>query len=115
MISAANHVPLTPLSFLARARRAFQIADEALRPLPADGTGAGEILIRSNTVAAGCLDDEAATEQAFRGGWFHTGDLGVMHADGYIELTDRSKDIISAAGRTSPRSRWRRRSPPTLT
>jgi fatty-acyl-CoA synthase len=75
-----------------------QIADEQLRPLPADGTSTGEIMIRSNTVAAGYLDDEAATEEAFRGGWFHTGDLGVMHPDGYIELTDRSKDIIISGG-----------------
>jgi len=75
-----------------------QIADDKLRPLPADGSSAGEILIRSNTVAAGYLDDAAATAEAFRGGWFHTGDLGVMHADGYIELTDRSKDIIISGG-----------------
>jgi fatty-acyl-CoA synthase len=75
-----------------------QIADDKLRPLPADGTSTGEILIRSNTVAAGYLDDEAATQEAFRGGWFHTGDLGVMHPDGYIELTDRSKDIIISGG-----------------
>jgi fatty-acyl-CoA synthase len=75
-----------------------QIADEQLRPCPADGTSTGEILIRSNTVAAGYLDDAPATEEAFRGGWFHTGDLGVMHPDGYIELTDRSKDIIISGG-----------------
>ena len=75
-----------------------QIADDKLRPRPADGTSTGEILIRSNTVAAGYLDDEAATAEAFRGGWFHTGDLGVMHPDGYIELTDRSKDIIISGG-----------------
>jgi fatty-acyl-CoA synthase len=74
------------------------IADDQLRPLPSDGVSAGEILIRSNTVAAGYLDDDQATEQAFRGGWFHTGDLGVMHPDGYIELTDRSKDIIISGG-----------------
>jgi fatty-acyl-CoA synthase len=66
--------------------------------VPADGKTTGEILIRSNTVAAGYLDDPQATEEAFRGGWFHTGDLGVMHPDGYIELTDRSKDIIISGG-----------------
>ena len=69
-----------------------------LPPVPADGTSTGEILIRSNTVAAGYLDDDQATAEAFRGGWFHTGDLGVMHPDGYIELTDRSKDIIISGG-----------------
>src|SRR5580693_6070322 len=75
-----------------------QIADGKLAPLPADGTSTGEIVIRSNTVAAGYLDDDAATAEAFRGGWFHTGDLAVMHPDGYIELTDRSKDIIISGG-----------------
>ena len=49
-------------------------------------------------MTAGYLDDRAATEEAFRGGWFHTGDLGVVHPDGYVELTDRSKDIIISGG-----------------
>jgi fatty-acyl-CoA synthase len=75
-----------------------RIADGQLRTVPADGTTTGEILIRSNTVTAGYLDDDEATEEAFRGGWFHTGDLGVMHPDGYIELTDRRKDIIISGG-----------------
>ena len=74
------------------------VADEQLRPVPADGRTVGEILVRSNTVTAGYLDDHAASEQAFRGGWFHTGDLGVLHDDGYVELTDRSKDIIISGG-----------------
>jgi fatty-acyl-CoA synthase len=75
-----------------------QVADDQLRPVPADGATSGEILVRSNTVAAGYLDDDEATEEAFRGGWFHTGDLGVMHPDGYIELTDRRKDVIISGG-----------------
>ena len=75
-----------------------QVADNDLRPVPADGKTAGEVLVRSNTVAAGYLDDEQATDDAFRGGWFHTGDLGVLHRDGYIELTDRSKDVIISGG-----------------
>jgi fatty-acyl-CoA synthase len=75
-----------------------QVADSKLQPVPADGASTGEILIRSNTVAAGYLDDPGATEEAFRGGWFHTGDLGVVHPDGYIELTDRSKDVIISGG-----------------
>jgi fatty-acyl-CoA synthase len=74
------------------------VADPELRPVPAGSGTAGEILIRSNTVAAGYLDDPGATEKAFSGGWFHTGDLGVVHPDGYIELTDRSKDIIISGG-----------------
>ena len=75
-----------------------RVADGSLTPVPADGTTVGEILVRSNTVAAGYLDDEQATEEAFRGGWFHTGDLAVTHPDGYIELTDRSKDVIISGG-----------------
>lgn len=69
-----------------------------LQPVPADGRTVGEILVRSNTVTAGYLDDADASAEAFKGGWFHTGDLGVMHADGYIELTDRSKDVIISGG-----------------
>jgi fatty-acyl-CoA synthase len=74
------------------------VADEQMRPVPADGQTAGEILVRSNTVTAGYLDDEEASNEAFAGGWFHTGDLGVVHPDGYIELTDRSKDVIISGG-----------------
>jgi fatty-acyl-CoA synthase len=58
----------------------------------------GEVIIRSNTLMAGYFQDEAATAQAFRGGWFHTGDLGVMHPDGYVELRDRAKDVIISGG-----------------
>jgi fatty-acyl-CoA synthase len=75
-----------------------RVADGQLAPVPADGRTVGEILVRSNTVAAGYLDDEQATAEAFRGGWFHTGDLAVTHPDGYIELTDRSKDVIISGG-----------------
>jgi fatty-acyl-CoA synthase len=74
------------------------VADPQLRPVPADGRTAGEILIRSNTVTAGYLHDDAASEAAFAGGWFHTGDLAVVHGDGYIELTDRAKDVIISGG-----------------
>jgi len=63
-------------------------------PVPRDGRTMGEVLLRGNTVMWGYLNDADATRQAFAGGWFHTGDLGVMHADGYLELLDRSKDII---------------------
>jgi fatty-acyl-CoA synthase len=75
-----------------------RVADGSLAPVPADGRTVGEILVRSNTVAAGYLDDEQATAEAFRGGWFHTGDLAVLHPDGYVELTDRSKDVIISGG-----------------
>ncbi|MFO0995520.1 MAG: acyl-CoA synthetase [Alphaproteobacteria bacterium] len=71
---------------------------KTLRPVPADGTTMGEVFMRGNITMKGYLKNKAATEDAFAGGWFHTGDLGVMHPDGYIELKDRSKDIIISGG-----------------
>ncbi len=65
---------------------------------PADGATIGEVVMRGNTVMKGYLKNAPATEEAFAGGWFHTGDLGVMHEDGYIELKDRAKDIIISGG-----------------
>ncbi|MDP7342319.1 MAG: acyl-CoA synthetase [Alphaproteobacteria bacterium] len=67
-------------------------------PVPADGETIGEVVMRGNTVMKGYLKNRGATEEAFAGGWFHTGDLGVMHSDGYIELKDRAKDIIISGG-----------------
>jgi fatty-acyl-CoA synthase len=64
----------------------------------ADGETMGEIVLRGNNVMAGYFRDPAATREAFAGGWFHTGDLGVMHPDGYIQLRDRAKDIIISGG-----------------
>jgi fatty-acyl-CoA synthase len=58
----------------------------------------GEVVMRGNIVMSGYFDDEAATEKAFRGGWFHSGDLGVWHPDGNVELRDRGKDIIISGG-----------------
>jgi len=69
-----------------------------MAPVPADGTTMGEVMMRGNIVMKGYLKNQAATEEAFAGGWFHTGDLGVMHPDGYIQLKDRSKDIIISGG-----------------
>ena len=66
--------------------------------VPADGQSMGEILLRGNNVMAGYFKDPAATAEAFAGGWFHTGDLGVMHPDGYVQLRDRAKDIIISGG-----------------
>ncbi len=71
---------------------------ETLEPTPADGETMGEVFMRGNVVMRGYLKNETATEDAFAGGWFHTGDLGVMHDSGYIELKDRSKDIIISGG-----------------
>ena len=66
--------------------------------VPADGDTMGEIVMRGNNVMAGYYLDPDATAEAFRGGWFHSGDLGVMHPDGYIELRDRSKDVVISGG-----------------
>jgi fatty-acyl-CoA synthase len=76
-----------------------RVADpETLRDVPADGETIGELLLRSNTLMKGYLKNRAATDEAFADGWFHTGDLAVMHADGYVEIKDRSKDIIISGG-----------------
>jgi len=69
-----------------------------MRPVPSDGTTLGEVMMRGNVVMKGYLKDPAATEAAFAGGWFHTGDLAVRYPDGYIQLKDRSKDIIISGG-----------------
>jgi len=75
------------------------VADpETLVPVPSDGETLGEVFFRGNVVMKGYLKNPTATEEAFRGGWFHSGDLGVMHEDGYLELKDRSKDIIISGG-----------------
>ncbi|MEP0337226.1 MAG: acyl-CoA synthetase [Alphaproteobacteria bacterium] len=71
---------------------------ETMEPVPADGQTMGEIMLRGNTIMKGYLKNPAATEAAFRGGWFHTGDLAVLHADGYVEIKDRSKDVIISGG-----------------
>jgi fatty-acyl-CoA synthase len=76
-----------------------RVVDPAtMQDVPADGETIGEIVIRSNTLMKGYLTNPAATEEAFAGGWFHTGDLAVMHPDGYVEVKDRSKDIIISGG-----------------
>ena len=69
-----------------------------MRVVPADGETMGEVMFRGNIVMKGYLKNPKATDDAFRGGWFHSGDLGVLHPDGYIQLKDRSKDIIISGG-----------------
>ena len=71
---------------------------DTLEPVARDGETLGEVMMRGNVVMKGYLKNKASTEKAFEGGWFHTGDLGVMHPDGYIQLKDRSKDIIISGG-----------------
>jgi fatty-acyl-CoA synthase len=69
-----------------------------MQRVPANGETMGEVMFRGNNVMKGYLKNKVATDEAFAGGWFHSGDLGVMHADGYIQLKDRSKDIIISGG-----------------
>jgi fatty-acyl-CoA synthase len=71
---------------------------ETMQPVPADGETMGEIFFRGNIVMKGYLKNPEATQEAFKGGWFHTGDLAVMHPDGYVKIKDRSKDIIISGG-----------------
>ena len=71
---------------------------ETMKPVPRDGKTIGEVMFRGNVVMKGYLKNKLATEESFKGGWFHSGDLGVIHEDGYIQLKDRSKDIIISGG-----------------
>ncbi len=75
-----------------------RVVDKSMSDVPADGETMGEVVMRGNNVMKGYFADEAATAEAFKGGWFHSGDLGVMHPDGYVELRDRAKDIIISGG-----------------
>jgi fatty-acyl-CoA synthase len=74
------------------------IDPETMRPVPADGQTMGEVMFRGNVVMKGYLKNKSSTDKAFDGGWFHSGDLGVKHPDGYVQLRDRSKDIIISGG-----------------
>jgi fatty-acyl-CoA synthase len=75
-----------------------RVVDAAMADVPADGATLGELVLHSNTLMKGYLSNPAATAEAFKDGWFHTGDLAVMHPDGYIEIKDRAKDIIISGG-----------------
>jgi len=74
------------------------VEPQTMADVPADGSTLGELVLRSNTVMKGYLKNPAATEEVFAGGWFRTGDLAVRHPDGYVEIKDRSKDIIISGG-----------------
>jgi fatty-acyl-CoA synthase len=76
----------------------LRVVDAEMRDVPADGETMGEVVMRGNNVMKGYFEDPEATAAAFAGGWFHSGDLGVVHPDGYIELRDRKKDIIISGG-----------------
>jgi fatty-acyl-CoA synthase len=75
-----------------------RVVDEDMHDIPQDGEAMGEVVMRGNNVMSGYFRDREATETAFRGGWFHSGDLAVWHRDGNIELRDRSKDVIISGG-----------------
>ena len=76
----------------------MRVVDEEMNDVPADGETMGEIVMHGNNVMAGYFEDEDATAEAFRGGWFHSADLGVMHPDGYVQLLDRAKDVVVSGG-----------------
>jgi fatty-acyl-CoA synthase len=83
----------------AAALEGLRVTDpETLEPVPCDGKTQGELLLRGNVVMKGYLKNPDATAAAFKAGWFHTGDVAIMHPDGYIQITDRSKDVIISGG-----------------
>ncbi|CAA9446636.1 MAG: 3-methylmercaptopropionyl-CoA ligase of DmdB1 type [uncultured Rubrobacteraceae bacterium] len=75
-----------------------RVVDEEMNDVPRDGETLGEIVTRGNTVMKGYLNNEEATQEAFKGGWYHSGDVAVWHPDGYVEIRDRSKDVIISGG-----------------
>jgi acyl-CoA synthetase (AMP-forming)/AMP-acid ligase II len=100
-----RHLPAAQrASRLARQGQAYlssdlvRVVDEQMNDIPQDGQAMGEVVMRGNIVMSGYFNDDAATAKAFRGGWFHSGDLAVWHPDGNIELRDRGKDIIISGG-----------------
>jgi fatty-acyl-CoA synthase len=84
-----NYIPLETLTVM---------DPETMTQVPADGEALGEVMFRGNIVMKGYLKNRQASEEAFKGGWFHSGDLAVLHPDGYVQLKDRSKDIIISGG-----------------
>ena len=75
-----------------------RVVDETMKDVARDGETLGEVIMRGNNVMKGYFEQPEATTEAFRGGWFHSGDIAVWHPDGYIELRDRKKDIIISGG-----------------
>jgi fatty-acyl-CoA synthase len=76
----------------------LRVVDTDMRDVPRDGETLGEVVMRGDNVMLGYYRDPEATREAFAGGWFHSGDLGVMHPDGYVELRDRLKDVVISGG-----------------
>ncbi|MDQ7783664.1 MAG: acyl--CoA ligase family protein [Desulfomonilaceae bacterium] len=91
-LKARQGVPYVTAQFM-------EVVDpESMNPVPWDGETLGEIVMRGNNVMLGYYRQDEATEEAFKGGWFHSGDLAVVHPDGYVEIRDRAKDIIISGG-----------------
>lgn len=97
-VKARQGVAMLPADEVRVVETGGAVAGGRLRDVPADGETLGEIVMRGNTVMQGYYRDPDATAVAFAGGWFHSGDLGVMHPDGYVELRDRAKDVIVSGG-----------------
>jgi fatty-acyl-CoA synthase len=76
----------------------LRVVDRHMRDIPSDGETMGEVVMRGNNVMLGYYKNPEGTAEAFRGGWFHSGDLAVLHPDGYIEVRDRQKDIVISGG-----------------
>ncbi len=99
-----SRLPAERAALLARQGQAYpssdlvRVVDGEMNDVPRDGGTMGEVVMRGNTVMSGYFEDAAATETAFRGGWFHSGDLAVWHPDGNVELRDRGKDVIISGG-----------------
>ena len=92
----------------------LRVVDEEMNDVPADGETMGEIVMRGNNVMKGYFEDEEATAEAFRGGWFHSGDLGVMQPDGYVRLLDRAKDVVISGGENISTVEIEQALPPTM-
>lgn len=76
----------------------LRVVDDGMNDVPCDGETMGEIVMRGNNVMKGYFEDEEGTDEAFKGGWFHSGDLGVRQRDGYVRLMDRAKDVVISGG-----------------
>jgi fatty-acyl-CoA synthase len=76
----------------------LRVVDDEMNDVPCDGETMGEIVMRGNNVMKGYFEDEEGTAEAFKGGWFHSGDLGVRQSDGYVRLMDRAKDVVISGG-----------------
>src|SRR4029450_12277715 len=97
-LDVTERYPLKARQGIAQLLTDVRVMAEAMREVPQDGKTVGEIVARGNNVMEGYFKQPEETAKAMRGGWFHTGDLAVVHADGYIEIVDRAKEVINSSG-----------------